>query len=162
MLMIQDEKADEKPTGEANKTDSPTTPKRQKPTEPNSFTVKNMSRVTPSQFALLSFTQNERYEPVRPLGESLKEKKSAPFVCGNVVLLKDSKSDTPESEGKYIALNPALWMDAPAPVAVGATDANAGEEVQAGGATQTQTRADGDGDEEMAEPPAPFEYPFED
>lgn len=126
-----------------------------------------MTRVTPNQFSLLSFVANERYEPIRALGETLKEKKSAPFVCGNVVLLQDKKPDTPESEGKYIELNPGLWApvptSAPTPYGLGgpqdpesATTAAAGPEGRGG------SGAGASSDEPIAEPPAPFEYPFED
>lgn len=83
-------------------------------------------------------------------------------MCGNVVLLQDKKPDTPDSEGKYIELNPALWTPTPAqpPTPYG----NAGQEEPAPvpAAAAAHPRGGSGPDEPMAEPPAPFEYPFED
>lgn len=125
-----------------------------------------MTRVTPNQFSLLSFTPTERYEPIRALGESLKEKKSAPFVCGNVVLLQDKKPDTPESEGKYIELNPALWApiptSAPTPLGLDPDEPAPAPATAAAAQGNSGGRGGGGADEPIAEPPAPFEYPFED
>lgn len=137
--MGQDDKADDKPADGSGA--KPETPKRQKPAEPNQFTVKNMTRVSPTQFSLLSFVPNDRYEPIRPLGEGLKDKKAAPFVCGNVVLLRDNKPQEPRT---LIELNPALWK--------------ADEQVFSAPTPSAPPAAN----EPIAEPPAPFEYPFED
>jgi hypothetical protein len=108
-----------------------------------------MARVTHTQFPFLSFNSNDNFQPVRPIGESLvKDKKTSPFNCGSVVVLKG------KSQGKYIELDNTLWngpqsqapaQAAPVPVAAAAAPAPAEEEEEV---------------ERVGEGPATFEYPF--
>jgi hypothetical protein len=101
-----------------------------------------MTRVTYPQFPFLSFNSSESFSPVRNIGENLvKDKKTSPFNCGSVVVLKG------KSDGKYIELDNVLWNGpqaaAPAPAPVQAAVAEAEPET-------TQAA------------PATFQYPFGD
>jgi hypothetical protein len=125
-------------------------PKRQKPAEPNAFAVKNMTRVTHPQFPLLSFTENERYSPIRPIGENLtnNDRKNSTFACGTVVLLADKTEG--KHEGRYIDLDESLWT---------LRVQGAGQPFAGAGAAAGATEGES---QDMADPPEPFEYPFED
>lgn len=122
-----------------------------------------MTRVTPQQFSVLSFVSTDRYEPVRPLGETLKAKKSAPFACGNIVVLNDKRPNSPQAEGKYLEMNPSLWVadpETPSPEAAAAQTpgpAPAQGQGQGHGGARTPVPSN----EPIADAPAPFEYPFE-
>jgi hypothetical protein len=114
----QDTKPEEVDASAGPKPATSTTPKRQKPTEPNQFSVKNLTRVTHTQFPFLSFNGTDRYDPVRPIGESLvKDKKTSPFNCGNVVVLRNKAEDA--AEGAFVELDEFLWTGVrPQPQAV--------------------------------------------
>nr|ODN99779.1 26S proteasome regulatory subunit N2 [Cryptococcus depauperatus CBS 7855] len=142
-----------------------------KPTEPSSFIISNMSRVTPAQISHVRFPASSRYTPVRPLDHSISQTgvsiKTGLSASGSIVVLRD---ETPEEEGEYIELSKALWPgwlpsnpEAAAAVlaATGESSNVAGhgsgvdsDEVQQSG-RQTIT------EEEEADVPPPFEYPFE-
>lgn len=128
-----------------------------------------MTRVTPQQLSTISFPDDVKYSPLRPLNERLsnednakrsgpqaafganaQEKKESRAVAGSIVLLRDLK---PEVEGEFVELDKALWPDnvtepesAPTP-----QEATATAGVGAGG------ELDG-GEADM--PPA-FEYNFD-
>jgi hypothetical protein len=135
--------ADKQDKPEEAPTPKPTAPKRTKPSEPNQFTVKNMTRVTHTQFPFLSFNATDSLKPVRPIGESLvKDKKTSPFNCGSVVVLQGTG-------GKYIELDNVLWTgtqpSAPAPAPAPAP-----------------VRQETEEPELVSEAPPTFEYPFGD
>jgi 26S proteasome regulatory subunit N2 len=169
----QDEK-DEK-SGEPSGTGTPA-PKK-KAAEPSSFTLGNMTRVTPQQLASISFPESSRFVPLRPLNERISsdDKKTAGpqamfgrdreqqpgskeqrAVAGSIVLLRGTQ---PETKAEYIELNRALWPSdaiafepesAPTPPPAAAAAGAGGAGGAAGGAI------------EEAEAPPAFEYPFDD
>ncbi|WVQ86283.1 hypothetical protein IAT38_008451 [Cryptococcus sp. DSM 104549] len=169
---------DDKPE-ETPKEAAPTSKKAAKPSEPSSFTLANMTRVTPSQLPLVSFPSGGRYTPVRPLDPAPASTSSSASArapagssaSGSILVLRDAKRGE-EAEGEYIELDKALWPGwLPAdPEAAAAVLAQAGGGAAAGAAaTGAGAPAAGGAavaapavDEEEAEAPAPFEYPFGD
>ncbi|KAK4689650.1 26S proteasome regulatory subunit N2, partial [Tremellales sp. Uapishka_1] len=97
---------DDKAT-EEEKAESVAPKKERKPAEPTSFTLQNMTRVTPQQLQFISYPKSEnRYQPIRPIGESNEKTK---ISGGSVIMLRDSKSG---GEGEYIELDRNLWPKA--------------------------------------------------
>lgn len=149
-----------------------TAKKERKPVEPSSFTVPNLSRMTPLQAPLLSFPEG-RYTPVRPIGDSslisaaqALDKNTATsaisaqarrgqqvqrFVGGSIVLLRDSKKG---ETGEYVELDKSLWPEDN--VVAQPEVAAEGGAAAVGGDIQMD-----DASEEIAAMPEPFEYPFE-
>ncbi|WVR08800.1 hypothetical protein IAU60_005858 [Kwoniella sp. DSM 27419] len=157
--MDTDEKADDALVGQ----DATPTPAKKKPSEPSSFILPNMSRVTSAQLAYISFPSgdNVRYTPVRPLAEqptpSAGKGPGGASASGSVVLLRDLNPES--SEGEFIELDKSLW---PA-LAEGRTigDTQDGSSAEQTGTSAVPAQAASTGDDENVEPPAPFEYPFE-
>jgi len=162
---VQDEKEDEK-AAEPSQAAAAPAPKR-KAAEPASFTIGNMTRVTPQQLSTISFPDDVKYSPLRPLNERLsnddtskrsgpqaafgaQEKKESRAVAGSIVLLRDLK---PEVETEYEELDKALWPDhvAEAESAPTPQEAPAAPGVGAGGELEG-------GEAEM---PSAFEYNFD-
>jgi hypothetical protein len=112
-----------------------------------------MARVTFTQFPFLSFSENDHFAPVRPIGESLvKDKKTSPFNCGSVVVLKGKDtSATSTNEMRFITLDNALWNGPPE--AAAPAPAAAAVPVAAEPAAPVDL---------VEQPPASFEYPFDD
>ncbi|WWC64974.1 uncharacterized protein I303_107588 [Kwoniella dejecticola CBS 10117] len=154
---------DEKPETATDAADKPSTPvptpaQKKKPSEPASFTIPNMSRVTPAQLQYIAFPSEGRYQPIRPSYEkSSGAGANGVNASGSVVLVKDT---TPEVEGQYIELDKSLWPDQEeeVPAAVAA----AGAEQQQQAAVGSSAGGAGQEEDEDVEPPQPFEYPFED
>lgn len=110
-------------------------PAKKTKAEPASFTLSNLSRVTPPQLPYVSFnaTSDGRYEPIRPIGDSSAtappsssasgsqaQRKgregavppggvSTQNQSGSIILLRDKK---PGEEGKYVELDGTLWPSA--------------------------------------------------
>ncbi|WWD20908.1 hypothetical protein CI109_105386 [Kwoniella shandongensis] len=152
---------DDKPEETTPASGSAPTPKKktpEKPAEPSSFTLPNMSRVTPHQLPFVVFPTSGRYTPVRPIDHAPAtvptKDRLAPSggagASGSIVVLRDS---TPDAEGEYIELDKGLW---PAPTPAAAAEETAQPAAVTGGAVTA-----GGEEEEEAEVPAPFEYPFE-
>lgn len=169
----QDEKTDaDKSSDPSGSTSSPKKPA--KPSEPTSFMVKNMTRVIPSQLSHLSFPDESRYQPIRPIGDSAESSKSSTSTppVGSISSLNPSRSATPKpssiiasekvdakissgsivilrdtkrgEEGAYVELDTTLW---PVPEV----------EVAAPVAAPIGILPDGE-----ADTPPPFEFNFED
>ncbi len=169
---IQDDKPEKT---EQNETERATTPvkKDRKPAEPSSFILSNMSRVTPLQLPLISYSAEGRYHPIRPIGDpssssmstSLTHKRSTgPMAAfggsaggekggtvssGSIIMVRDSS----EEEGEYIELDRTLWP----PEAEGQTVS----ETQPEAAPTTVVAGPQEVIEEAVMPP-PFEYNFDD
>lgn len=114
-----------------------------------------MTRVTPLQFQHVSLKSADgRYEPIRTASQvqedqesqeqQQQQKSQSGRVSGNIVILRDTKGEGEEAEGKYIELDNALWPKA-AP----------------GQAVPEQPVVGNQGGEDEAEMPEPFEYPFD-
>ncbi|OCF35997.1 26S proteasome regulatory subunit N2 [Kwoniella heveanensis BCC8398] len=162
---------DDKPEdGAAASKDVPPTPAKKKPSEPSSFKLPNMSRVTSSQLAYIAFPSESRYSPIRPIAEHPTpiggKGPGGASASGSIVVLRDSK---PEEEGEYIELEKRLW---PGWGAGQTTEQQPHEEAQAGAAdaavapgvgttAAAAAAASSSEDDDDVEPPAPFEYPFE-
>ena len=157
---LQDEKTEVSETGRGG------TPakKDRKPAEPSSFTVSNMSRVTPHQLPLISYPAHGRYQPIRPIGEAgtttdqNPKKSSGPNVlsggsggaekigaAGSIIMLGESVEGQ-SGQVQYIELDRSLW---PLETEARAVD----EQVSEPMAVVEET--------EEAEMPPPFEYSFD-
>jgi len=138
-----------------------------KPAEPSSFTLTNMSRVTPLQLPLISYPAG-RYQPIRPIGDPsasgnspAPKKSSGPAAAfggaagiervgakvssGSIIMLRESEGG---GDVEYAELDRSLWPPE-------AEVQTVGEPEQVVGAATAEVI-------EEAEVPAPFEYPFED
>ena len=138
-----------------------------------------MTRVTPAQLSTISFPDDGKFAPLRPLnerhvspedrkvssgpqaifgGNSSGQEKKERAVSGSIVLLRDQK---PEVEAEFIELNKALWPDAqPEPeAAVGEPEAAGAAAAGAGSGAGSGSSAELPGGE--ADAPPPFEYDFE-
>ncbi|KAG6885847.1 hypothetical protein C0993_008810 [Termitomyces sp. T159_Od127] len=136
--------------------------KSTKKAEPTFELRPNFSRVTPAQVALISFPSDCRYQPVRPLSghpsTDYKAGMSSSSSCaasekyaggGGILILVDLR---PEEESEFIEFEPPVEA-APSQPAVPPT-----------GQTTTSTPAPHIALDELApetEPPASFEYPFD-
>jgi len=177
--MDVDEKLEDDKPADPSRTATPA-PKRK--AEAAQFTLGNMTRVTPAQLATISFPEDGKYVPLRPLNErhlAGEDKKASPgpqaifgggssggaqekkerAVSGSIVLLRDQK---PEVEAEFIELNKALWPDAqpePEPIA----EEPAAPASAAGGATGAGAGLGAGGELPGGEADAPpsFEYDFE-
>lgn len=162
----QDEKEDEK-AAEPARTATPAA--KRKAAEPSSFTIGNMTRVTPQQLSTISFPDDVKYSPLRPLNERLsnedqskrsgpqaafgaQEKKESRAVAGSIVLLRDLK---PEVEAEYVELDKALWPDNDPEPESAPTPTPQEQPVTAG------VGAGGELDGGEAEMPPAFEYNFD-
>jgi len=137
--------------------------KRRQPAEPLSEALPNFSRVTPSQLAYITFPAEGRYQPIRPVGtvspaRSGSKSRSASGKMalssseryaggGGILLLVDQRPGEPAAlldfnpEGRAIPVEQAPTQGAAA--AVGATNMQVDDDVP------------------EADPPEPFEYPFD-
>lgn len=144
--------------------------KERKPAEPSSFTLSNMSRVTPLQLPHIFYSAEGRYQPIRPIGDpsagsasTSTKKPSGPTAAfgglsvekpgtgvgsGSIIMLRE----TSEGEGGYIELDRALWPEEAEQV-VGEVAPDA----QAAPAEAIPQEAI-----EEAEMPPPFEFNFDD
>ena len=136
--------------------------KSRKPAEPSSFTISNMSRVTPLQQSTISLPDTARYVSIRAIGGTevptkgkrqaqSSEKRGSGAKSGSIILLRDTK---PEEEGTYIELDKNLWPDVQPEPERTPTPEEAGMAVDTGVMGELPG-----GDADM---PAPFEYPFDD
>ncbi|ORY27990.1 endopeptidase [Naematelia encephala] len=161
-----------------SRTSTPVPAKSRKPTEPSSFTLTNMSRVTPQQLAFVSFPTGGRYEPIRSLGSEVAspsdstasrttkrpssssgESKKAPNA-GTVIMLRDLKPDE-DKEDAYIELDKALWRPPPPPEPEAATTADTPSAQPAVAGAGAGAEAGAEEEDADAPIPAPFEYDFE-
>ncbi|KAF9452586.1 26S proteasome regulatory complex, non-ATPase subcomplex, Rpn2/Psmd1 subunit [Macrolepiota fuliginosa MF-IS2] len=153
-------------------------PASKKKGEPTYELRPNFSRVTPAQLAYISFPPNSRYQPVRPVSSETSVSKNAspaaPHLAkggktgsaekyaggGGIILLTDLR---PDEEAEFIELEPPPVPAAPEP---GAAAVAAGTGAPNGNAIGSQSGPAGphialDENAPEAEPPAPFEYPFD-
>jgi 26S proteasome regulatory subunit N2 len=140
-----------------------------------------MTRVTPQQLSSISFPDNAKYAPLRPLNprfaassdDKEKEKKAAGpqaifgggrksdnkqeqrAVGGSIVMLRDLQ---PDVEAEYVELSKALWPDAPP--AAAEQPAPEASTTAPGAVAGTSSSGELEGGE--ADAPPPFEYPFDD
>ncbi|WWC92551.1 uncharacterized protein L201_007510 [Kwoniella dendrophila CBS 6074] len=165
---------DEKPEISSDKPTTSTPASQQqkkKPSEPSSFTLPNMSRVTPTQLQFISFPNESRYSPVRPLPEPSTSTAGSKNIgntnsssSGSIIVLRDNKSDSTEEvqgEGEFIELDKSLWPSAGQGQTVAEQQQQPEPTQQATGAVGIQQQNNEDDDDDV-EPPQPFEYPFED
>ena len=149
--------------------------KPRKPSEPSSFPVFNMSRVTPLQQSLLSFPDSSRFIPVRPFAASADlqikgQKKGSSGVTGgrkdvghrngSIIVLRDTqaeKEDKESKEGEYIELDKTLWPRTPLP---GDPNWVPPRDQQDEQAREPEQRTSGELTSGEAPIPAPFEYQF--
>nr|XP_019007714.1 26S proteasome regulatory subunit N2 [Kwoniella pini CBS 10737]OCF46495.1 26S proteasome regulatory subunit N2 [Kwoniella pini CBS 10737] len=147
--MDTDEKSETAGTSDKPSTSVPA--QKKKPSEPSSYTLSNLSRVTPNQLQYISFPSEGRYAPIRPSFE----KPDGINASGSIVVVKDN---TPEKDGEYVELDKSLWpgqspeQDAQNEVPQARSSAEVGA-VSTTGAEE---------EDEEIEPPQSFEYPFED
>ncbi|KAI0814897.1 26S proteasome regulatory complex non-ATPase subcomplex Rpn2/Psmd1 subunit [Irpex lacteus] len=119
--------------------------------EPTSEKLNNFSRVTPAQMAHITFPPDSRYQPVRlvsphpaPTRRSFKSLATEKFAGGGgILLLVDQR---PSEEASYVEFS------APAPAPAAAEEPRADSPVR-------HIALDADAPE--ADPPEPFEYPFD-
>ncbi|KIY63518.1 26S proteasome regulatory complex, non-ATPase subcomplex, Rpn2/Psmd1 subunit [Cylindrobasidium torrendii FP15055 ss-10] len=143
-------------TGTISNLPEETSAKPKRKSEPSFEMLANFSRVTPAQFAYISFPSDSRYQPVRsvsskPAAKAGKSKILAQSTGkatggGGILLLADLR---PEDEAEFIDLSPppaAPAAEAPAP-----SNANA---------TPTGPHIALDDSAPEADTPAAFEYPF--
>lgn len=139
-------KVDEQPVGSGSKADdvssltqladaaagaSTSTPKPKRAPEPSSEKLANFTRVTPAQFAYISFAPEGKYQPVRAISSTPQQRATATKKIGKgaavagaskyaggggILLLVDTK---PHEAAEFIDLTPP----APAEPAPGAADA---------------------------------------
>ncbi|KAL1720799.1 armadillo-type protein [Schizophyllum commune] len=152
-----------KPEEEAKPSTS-STPKRK---EPSSESLPNFSRVTPAQLAYIKFPPDGRYQPVRPVSikpppppasKNARSKAQAAamgltteaYIGGaGILIMDDRRPGEPAEFVEFEAVNLAGPPTEAAP------------EAPAAGATQGAGRHIALDDGPEAEPPAPFEYPFD-
>ena len=152
--------------------------KKARKTEPSFEKLPNLSRVTPAQIAHVSFPSEGRYIPVRPASsytahdkgkasintppsETVNIIKPGSTSGGGILLLIDQQPDEPaeyfESELQSIDSPPAADVT---PVEQLTTSGPAGATNGSSFAGRSHIALDENAPE--ADPPGPFEYPFDD
>ncbi|GAA6007020.1 hypothetical protein JCM11491_001480 [Sporobolomyces phaffii] len=157
-------KDDAAPTDEATPaapvaTTTTTKQTKRKAAEPSTYTVENLSRVTPSQLATIALLPGSRYVPVRPFPAAAAADRSSASRAtggGGIVLVRDSTPNEPQDLVELEVLKQLETPPAPAPGAAPAQDAAATSSGAAGG-------GGGQSDQELlegpiADVPPPFEW----
>ncbi|XP_006454699.1 hypothetical protein AGABI2DRAFT_182674 [Agaricus bisporus var. bisporus H97] len=143
-------------------------PSNKKKSEPLQEFRPNFSRVTPAQLDYISFPPGSRYQPVRPVSSTPRNSASIPGAKGGnkapsaekyaggggIILLTDLR---PDAEAEFIEFEPP---PVPALPTAATTIPNGNAVPSLPAPTGPHISLDENAPE--AEPPASFEYPFED